>query len=87
MWYAAVRRVGDNAHQKIVIALPAKAKGRVGGASGCGVALLVWARVAGGAGVPGRAGLEVKPIRREPQAAGQDERNARHEDDAAPRPI
>ena len=24
IWYAAIRRVGDRAHQKIVIALPAK---------------------------------------------------------------
>jgi hypothetical protein len=28
IWYAAVRRVGDHAHQKIIIALPAKPKGR-----------------------------------------------------------
>jgi hypothetical protein len=28
MWYAAVRRVGDNAHQKIVMSLPSKPRGR-----------------------------------------------------------
>ena len=27
IWYAAIRRVGDRAHQKIVIALPAKPTG------------------------------------------------------------
>ena len=47
IWYAAIRGVGDRAHQKIVIALPAKPTGGELsiGAGCCGVAVLVLARV------------------------------------------